>query len=91
MAHKVLSKDMGSLIQSMKLAQKYSKTTVEEEYRKGFLQSAHTLIVDAKNLLDTIDGVRLKLLNGDLNMNEQVKDCDNNEKLLTSPSLTVSS
>ena len=34
MAHKVLSKDMSDLVNSMKLAQKYNNTTVEGEYRK---------------------------------------------------------
>ena len=34
MAHKVLSKDMSELVNSMKLAQKYNNTTVEGDYRK---------------------------------------------------------
>jgi len=34
MAHKVLSKDMSDLVNSMKLAQKYNNTTVEGDYRK---------------------------------------------------------
>ncbi len=34
MAHKVLSKDMSELINSMKMAQKYLNSTVEAEYRK---------------------------------------------------------
>ena len=34
MAHKVLSKDMSDLVNSMKLAQKYNNTTVEADYRK---------------------------------------------------------
>jgi len=34
MAHKVLSKDMGELVNSMKLAQSYSTTTLDAEYRK---------------------------------------------------------
>lgn len=34
MAHKVLSKDMGELVNSMKLAQQYSSTTLDAEYRK---------------------------------------------------------
>ena len=61
MAHKVLSKDMGALIQAMKNAQKYSRTTVEREYRRVMLQAAHDLVVDAKNLLDTVDSVRLRI------------------------------
>jgi len=34
MAHKVLSKDMGELVNAMKLAQSYSTTTLDAEYRK---------------------------------------------------------
>lgn len=34
MAHKVLSKDMGELVNAMKLAQTYSTTTLDAEYRK---------------------------------------------------------
>ena len=33
-AHKVPSKDMSELVNSMKLAQKYNNTTVEGEYRR---------------------------------------------------------
>lgn len=59
MAHKVLSKDMSELVNSMKLAQKYNNTTVEGDYRKGMLSSAHILAMDAKNLLDVIDSIRI--------------------------------
>lgn len=34
MAHKVLSKDMTDLVAAMKLAQQYSNTTLDAEYRK---------------------------------------------------------
>lgn len=34
MAHKVLSKDMAELVNAMKLAQQYSNTTLDAEYRK---------------------------------------------------------
>lgn len=34
MAHKVLSKDMSELVNTMKLAQQYSNTTLDAEYRK---------------------------------------------------------
>lgn len=34
MAHKVLSKDMADLVNAMKLAQQYSSTTLDAEYRK---------------------------------------------------------
>lgn len=64
MAHRVLSKDMGELIQSMKIAHKYAQTTIDAEYRKQMLASAHVLAVDAKNLLDTVDSVKTSMLNG---------------------------
>ena len=59
MAHKVLSKDMSDLVSAMKLVEKYSNTTVEGEYRKGMLSSAHVLAMDAKHLLDVIDKIRM--------------------------------
>ncbi|XP_077495299.1 protein tyrosine kinase 2 Fak isoform X13 [Amblyomma americanum] len=61
MAHRVLSKDMANLVQAMKLAIKYSKTTLDAEYRKGMLGSAHALAIDAKNLLDVVDSVRVRI------------------------------
>ncbi|XP_042209507.1 uncharacterized protein LOC121857491 isoform X2 [Homarus americanus] len=60
LAHKVLSKDMTDLVQAYKLAQKYSNTTLDEEYRKQLLSAAHVLAMDSKNLLDVIDGVRVR-------------------------------
>ena len=76
LAHKVLSKDMSELVNTMKLAQKYNNTTVEGEYRRynnhssliennnlccfrAMLSSAHVLAMDAKNLLDVIDSIRI--------------------------------
>lgn len=38
MAHKVLSKDMAELVNAMKLAQQYSNTTLDGEYRKLVIQ-----------------------------------------------------
>ncbi|XP_075729365.1 protein tyrosine kinase 2 Fak isoform X7 [Rhipicephalus microplus] len=61
MAHRVLSKDMANLVQAMKLAIKYSKTTLDAEYRRGMLSSAHALAIDAKNLLDVVDSVRVRI------------------------------
>ncbi|XP_067128351.1 LOW QUALITY PROTEIN: focal adhesion kinase 1-like [Centruroides vittatus] len=61
MAHKVLSKDMANLVQAMKLAQRYSRTTLDAEYRKGMLSAAHILAMDAKNLLDAVDSVRVQI------------------------------
>ncbi|XP_036147458.1 uncharacterized protein LOC105833444 isoform X3 [Monomorium pharaonis] len=60
MAHKVLSKDMAELVSAMKLAQNYSATTLDAEYRKGMLSAAHILAMDAKNLLDVIDSIRIR-------------------------------
>lgn len=60
MAHKVLSKDMSELINAMKLAQKYSSTTVEGEFRKQMLSAGHVLAMNAKNLLDVVDAARTK-------------------------------
>ncbi|XP_012152828.1 protein tyrosine kinase 2 Fak isoform X1 [Megachile rotundata] len=60
MAHKVLSKDMAELVTAMKQAQKYSATTLDVEYRKGMLSAAHILAMDAKNLLDVIDSIRIR-------------------------------
>lgn len=58
MAHKVLSSDMAELINSMKMAQKYSTTTLDQEYRRGMLSAAHVLAVDAKHLFDVVDAAR---------------------------------
>ena len=65
MAQKVLSTDMASLISAMKLAQQYSTTTMDTEYRKGMLKAAHALAVDSKNLLDIVDNARVKHLGTD--------------------------
>lgn len=58
LAHKVLSKDMSNLVDAMKLAQQYSSTTLDADYRKGMLGAAHVLAMDAKNLLDVVDSIR---------------------------------
>ncbi|KAM7342676.1 protein tyrosine kinase 2 Fak isoform 2-T5 [Cochliomyia hominivorax] len=58
MAHKVLPKDMHELVAAMKLAQQYSDTTLDVEYKKGMLSAAHVLAMDAKNLLDVVDAIR---------------------------------
>lgn len=60
MAHKVLSKDMFELVSAMKLAQEYSETTLDVEYRKSMLSAAHVLAMDAKNLLDVVDSIRAR-------------------------------
>ncbi|XP_054740625.1 focal adhesion kinase 1 isoform X1 [Anastrepha obliqua] len=58
MAHKVLSKDMQDLVATMRLAQQYSDTTLDSEYRRNMLSSAHILAMDAKNLFDVVDSIR---------------------------------
>lgn len=58
MAHKVLSSDMAQLIDAMKLAQHYSTTLLDNEYRRGMLKAAHVLAMDSKNLLDSVDNAR---------------------------------
>ena len=62
MAQKVLSTDMGSLISSMKLAQQYSTTALDGQYRKNMLKAAHVLAMDSKNLLDVVDTARITAL-----------------------------
>ncbi|KAL8623580.1 hypothetical protein ACOMHN_000185 [Nucella lapillus] len=63
MAQKVLSNDMSTLVSSMKLAQQYSTTPLDGEYRKRMLKAAHALAMDSKNLLDTVDTARKASLN----------------------------
>ncbi|XP_055918541.1 focal adhesion kinase 1 [Eupeodes corollae] len=60
MAHQVLSKDMHELVSAMRLAQQYNETTLDVEYRKSMLSAAHVLAMDAKNLLDVIDSIRIR-------------------------------
>ena len=60
MAHKVLGKDMQELVAAMRQAQRYSTTTLDDEYRKQLLQVAHVLAIDAKNLLNVVDAVRIR-------------------------------
>jgi len=62
MAQRVLSSDMTSLVTSMKLALKYSKTLLDAEYRREMLQASHVIAVDSKNLLETVDMARRLML-----------------------------
>ena len=62
MAHKVLSSDMASLIQAMRLAQQNSTTSLDGKYRKGMLKAAHVLAMDSKNLLDVVDRARRNVI-----------------------------
>lgn len=61
---------MGELVSAMKLAQNNSNTTLDAEYRKAMLSAAHVLAMDAKNLLDTIDSVRMRFPQVDLLFNK---------------------
>ncbi|XP_012946181.1 focal adhesion kinase 1 [Aplysia californica] len=58
MAQKVLSTDMGSLINAMRLAQQNCHSPLFTDYRKSMLKSAHALAMDSKNLLDAVDSAR---------------------------------
>ncbi|XP_074643647.1 focal adhesion kinase 1-like [Tubulanus polymorphus] len=62
LAHKRLGKDMADLISTMKLAQKYSTTTLDSDYRRNMLKAAHVLAMDSKSLLDTVDSGRYRKL-----------------------------
>ncbi|CAH1126716.1 unnamed protein product [Ceutorhynchus assimilis] len=89
MAHKVLSKDMSELVSAMKLAQQYSKTTLDAEYRKGMLSTAHILAMDSKNLLDVIDNLRLQQSQSDNyeKKNEAIEEHDSSAELSDSISV----
>lgn len=65
MAHKVLSKDMADLVDAMKMAQRYENTSLDSEFRKRMLGAAHVLAMDAKNLLDVVDSIRIRFPNVD--------------------------
>ncbi|XP_061380545.1 focal adhesion kinase 1 isoform X2 [Danaus plexippus] len=58
MAHQVLSKDMAALVEAMRLAIHYARTTLQQDYTKSMLAAAHVLAMDAKNLLDVVDCIR---------------------------------
>ena len=58
MAVRVLSSDMTSLVDAMKLALKYSRTLLDADYRREMLQASHVIAVDSKNLLETVDMAR---------------------------------
>lgn len=77
LAHKIIPKDFASLAESMKQAQKYSNTTIENEFKKKMYKSCHVLVVDSKNLLDTIDSVRLRILNA---KDDKADKVDKNDK-----------
>ncbi|XP_030628021.1 protein tyrosine kinase 2 beta, b [Chanos chanos] len=57
---KLLNKDMAELISKMRLAQQNAITSLKEECKKQMLAAAHTLAMDAKNLLDAVDQARVR-------------------------------
>nr|XP_057907017.1 protein-tyrosine kinase 2-beta-like isoform X2 [Doryrhamphus excisus] len=68
---KLLNKDLGELINKMRLAQQNSVTTLKEECQRQMLAAAHTLALDSKNLLDAVDQARVM---ADLTMATQDED-----------------
>uniref|UniRef100_A0A671RF41 non-specific protein-tyrosine kinase n=1 Tax=Sinocyclocheilus anshuiensis TaxID=1608454 RepID=A0A671RF41_9TELE len=57
---KLLNKDLAELISKMRLAQQNAITSLKEECKKQMLAVAHTLAMDAKNLLDAVDQARVR-------------------------------
>uniref|UniRef100_A0A3Q3ASZ8 non-specific protein-tyrosine kinase n=1 Tax=Kryptolebias marmoratus TaxID=37003 RepID=A0A3Q3ASZ8_KRYMA len=57
---KLLNKDLGELINKMRLAQQNAVTSLKEECQKQMLAAAHTLALDSKNLLDAVDQARVR-------------------------------
>ncbi|CAG5932941.1 unnamed protein product [Menidia menidia] len=57
---KLLNKDLGELINKMRLAQQNSITSLKEECQRQMLAAAHTLALDSKNLLDAVDQARVR-------------------------------
>ncbi|KAM3850748.1 protein-tyrosine kinase 2-beta-like [Diretmus argenteus] len=57
---RLLNKDLGELINKMRLAQQNSVTSLKEECQRQMLAAAHTLALDSKNLLDAVDQARLR-------------------------------
>ena len=62
MANKVLSSDVARLVEAMKDAQKNYQSFVEPVYQKQMLQAGHIIAVNAKQLLDTVNNARRKVL-----------------------------
>ncbi|XP_044043140.1 protein-tyrosine kinase 2-beta-like isoform X2 [Siniperca chuatsi] len=57
---KLLNKDLGELINKMRLAQQNYITSLKEECQRQMLAAAHTLALDSKNLLDAVDQARIR-------------------------------
>lgn len=57
---KLLNKDLAELISKMRLAQQNAVTSLKDECKKQMLTAAHSLAMDAKNLLDAVDQARVR-------------------------------
>ncbi|MED6238040.1 hypothetical protein ATANTOWER_005667, partial [Ataeniobius toweri] len=57
---KLLNKDLGEVINKMRLAQQNFVTSLKEDCQKQMLAAAHTLALDSKNLLDAVDQARVR-------------------------------
>lgn len=57
---KLLNKDLGELINKMRLTQQNAITSLREECQRQMLAAAHTLALDSKNLLDAVDQARVR-------------------------------
>ncbi|XP_027204780.2 protein tyrosine kinase 2 Fak [Dermatophagoides pteronyssinus] len=61
LAQKKLSTDMNDLVESMKKAIMYSETPMEAAYKQNMLEASYILVIDSKNLMDTVDEIRLRI------------------------------
>ncbi|XP_071394002.1 protein-tyrosine kinase 2-beta-like isoform X2 [Centroberyx affinis] len=57
---RLLNKDLGELINKMRLAQQNAVTSLRDECQRQMLAAAHTLALDSKNLLDAVDQARVR-------------------------------
>ncbi|EFX81994.1 hypothetical protein DAPPUDRAFT_317117 [Daphnia pulex] len=51
---------MAELVSALKLAERYSNTTLDNEYRKGNAVCSPHFGMNAKNLLGVVDHIRIK-------------------------------
>lgn len=74
---KLLNKDLGELINKMRLAQQNAVTSLKEECQRQMLAAAHTLALDSKNLLDAVDQARVRAnLAKPRRASQDAEDCD---------------
>ena len=84
MAHSLLSSDMAKLINAMRLAQQYSSTALNVEYRGKMLQAAHVLALDSKNLFDAVDGARRRMVITRQLPSQGVVECESSSAMVDS-------